>query len=299
MPERLNKLKAASRTCGAALGMCGLLLSISACADNPAFQSQAADITPTEVPDGKPDIPDHVGEILDGDEQQSISYFRIGDNMQMGSPNQREEIPALSLIKLYIATYVLEHGEFADKYEALDMVSSSSDESAEELFDAYPDAIDIIAEEYGLESTKAGETWGYSTTSTYDVVSFITQLKEKDPTHPVLVAMAQADSISADGYRQNYGTAKLQNVIGSKWGWSNNKDLHSSVSFGENFVVAASSWGSARDLTRYVRKEISVDNLNKATTRYIDARKGEKVEPLTTTSRPSKERDADKDKDDD
>ena len=83
------------------------------------------------------------------------------------------------------------------------------------------------------------------------------------PTHPVLVAMSHADAVSADGYQQNYGTAKLSDVVGSKWGWSDSKDRHSSVSFGENFVVAASIEGSAQELTSYVRKEITGKNLVK------------------------------------
>lgn len=183
--------------------------------------------------------------------------------MHMGSATEHQPRYALSLIKLYIATYVLERGSFEDKYVALDMIADSSDESAAQLFEKYPRSIDAIAKEYGLESTSAGEDWGHSMTSTYDVVRFIVQLMEDDPTHPVLVAMSHADAVSADGYEQNYGTAKLSDVVGSKWGWSDSKDRHSSVSFGENFVVAASIEGSAQELTSYVRKEITGKNLVK------------------------------------
>lgn len=181
--------------------------------------------------------------------------------MHMGSATEHQPRYALSLIKLYIATYVLEHGAFEDKYVALDMISDSSDESAGKLFEKYPRSIDSIAKEYGLKSTSAGEDWGHSMTSTYDVVRFIVQLMEDDPTHPVLVAMSHADAVSADGYQQDYGTAKLSDVVGSKWGWSDSKDRHSSVSFGEDFVVAASIEGSAEELTSYVRKEITGKNL--------------------------------------
>lgn len=183
--------------------------------------------------------------------------------MHMGSATEHQPRYALSLIKLYIATYVLERGSFEDKYVALDMISDSSDESAGKLFEKYPRSIDAIAKEYGLESTSAGEDWGHSMTSTYDVVRFIVQLMEDDPTHPVLVAMSHADAVSADGYQQDYGTAKLSDVVGSKWGWSDSKDRHSSVSFGEDFVVAASIEGSAEELTSYVRKEITGKNLVK------------------------------------
>ncbi|MFH6889147.1 hypothetical protein [Corynebacterium aurimucosum] len=208
-------------------------------------------------------VEDSVGQFLKGDDEKSITYYRIETGMHMGSATEHQPRYALSLIKLYIATYVLERGSFEDKYVALDMIADSSDESAAQLFEKYPRSIDAIAKEYGLESTSAGEDWGHSMTSTYDVVRFIVQLMEDDPTHPVLVAMSHADAVSADGYQQNYGTAKLSDVVGSKWGWSDSKDRHSSVSFGENFVVAASIEGSAQELTSYVRKEITGKNLVK------------------------------------
>ena len=94
-------------------------------------------------------------------------------------------------------------------------------------------------------------------TSTYDAVSFIAQLIEQDPTHPILVAMAEADPVAADGYGQDFGTSVLPGVIGTKWGWSDDRDLHSSVSFGENFVVAAAVTGTADDLTGLVEFQLT------------------------------------------
>lgn len=229
-------------------------------------------------------VPQRINEFLKGDEGHSISYIRLHDGMYMGSAAEHDPRPALSLIKLYIATYVIEQGEYKDKYEALGMIASSSDKSAGELFKKYPDSIDKIAKEYDLESTKAGETWGYSETSTYDVASFISQLIKRDETHPVLVAMSHADPVSEDGYDQDYGTAKLSNVVGSKWGWSNDKSINSSVSFGKNFVAAASINGSADDLTDYVKSEITGENLGKATERFLKYKDGEDVPPIETTS---------------
>ena len=192
----------------------------------------------------------------------------------------------------------MEKGEYEDKYEALDMIASSSDKSAEDLFEKYPESIDTIADEFKLESTKAGEKWGYSQTSTYDVASFISQLIERDETHPVLVAMAHADPISEDGYRQDYGTAKLSNVVGSKWGWSNDKSINSSVSFGENFVAAASINGSSDELTDYVKDEVTGKSLGKATERFLKYKDGEGVPPIeTTTSETSTTSSSKKDKD--
>lgn len=244
-------------------------------------------------------VPPRINEFLKGDEGHSISYIRLHDGMYMGSAAEHDPRPALSLIKLYIATYVIEQGEYEDKYEALGMIASSSDKSAEELFKKYPDSIDKIAKEYDLESTKAGETWGYSETSTYDVASFISQLIKRDETHPVLVAMSHADPVSEDGYDQDYGTAKLSNVVGSKWGWSNDKSINSSVSFGKNFVAAASINGSADDLTDYVKSEITGENLGKATERFLKYKDGEDVPPIETTlEKPSSSEKKDEDKKD-
>lgn len=244
-------------------------------------------------------VPQRINEFLKGDEGHSISYIRLHDGMYMGSAAEHDPRPALSLIKLYIATYVIEQGEYEDKYEALGMIASSSDKSAEELFKKYPDSIDKIAKEYDLESTKAGETWGYSETSTYDVASFISQLIKRDETHPVLVAMSHADPVSEDGYDQDYGTAKLSNVVGSKWGWSNDKSINSSVSFGKNFVAAASINGSANDLTDYVKSEINGENLGKATERFLKYKDGEDVPPIETTSeKPTSSEKKDEDKKD-
>ncbi|MDO5032704.1 hypothetical protein [Corynebacterium sp.] len=228
-------------------------------------------------------VEDSVGQILKAKKGQAMTYYRLHDGMHLGTVSEHDAGYALSLIKLYIATYVIEHGSFEDKYDALDMIASSSDVTAEKLFEKYPSSIDAIAREYGLEATKAGKTWGKSKTSTYDVVSFVVKLRQKDETHPVLVAMAHPDAISADGYAQDYGTAKLDDVVGSKWGWSDGKDRHSSVSFGKDFVVAASIEGSADELSAYVKKEITEKNLRRGTVRHEKALRGEPLE----TSRPA------------
>ena len=275
--------KAASVKAGAALAVCMLALTTTACSNSERESDALAD-APSAATDTNRDVPPEINEFLEGDEGHSITYIRLHDGMHMGSASEHEPRPALSLIKLYIATYVMEKGEYEDKYEALDMIASSSDKSAEELFDKYPDSIDTIADEFNLESTKAGEQWGYSQTSTYDVASFISQLIDRDETHPVLVAMAHADPISEDGYRQDYGTAKLSNVVGSKWGWSNDKTINSSVSFGENFVAAASITGSSDDLTDYVKDEVTGKNLGKATERFLKYKDGEDVPPVETST---------------
>ncbi|WP_211276130.1 hypothetical protein [Corynebacterium aquilae] len=185
-----------------------------------------------------------------------VSYTRLSDGFHTGTATERFARPALSLIKLYIADYVVEHGTPEDTEEAIEMIEVSDDAAAEDLYARYPDAIDATARKYGLLSTRASESWGYSVTSTYDVVSYITQKLRDDPRSPVLAAMRKAQPVAADGYEQDFGTAILPGVQGSKWGWSNDLDLHSSVSFGPDFVVAAAVTGSADDLTKLVRTQM-------------------------------------------
>ncbi|QGU03999.1 hypothetical protein CETAM_03620 [Corynebacterium comes] len=193
-----------------------------------------------------------------------VSFYRLSDGRRTGTATERFARPALSLIKLYIAEYVIEHGTFTEQYAAVDMISASDDRTAGELYRKYPESIDEVAKKYGLLSTRAHDRWGYSVTSTYDVVTFVAKLIEEDPTHPILVAMAEATPIAADGYGQDFGTSVLPGVIGTKWGWSDDRDLHSSVSFGANFVVSAAVTGSADDLTDYVTSQL-MDEASAAT----------------------------------
>ncbi|RNE48703.1 hypothetical protein C5L39_09135 [Corynebacterium alimapuense] len=196
-------------------------------------------------------------EFVENSTGSQVSFYQISDGSRSGTATERFARPALSLSKLYIAAYVLDNGTTEEGYEAISMISSSDDRTATELYAAYPESIDSIADEYNLLSTRSGQQWGYSVTSTYDVVSFLAQLMEEDPTDPILVAMAGASSVAADGYDQDFGTAVLPGVLGSKWGWSDDRSLHSSVSFGENFIVAAAVTGSADDLTELVEFQLT------------------------------------------
>lgn len=219
-------------------------------------------------------------EIVMDEGKSQLTYVRLSDGMHLGTANEKLARPALSLSKLYIAEYVLAEGSEEEKFQALNMISTSSDDIAEDLFEAYPESIDEVAAEYGLESTESANHWGNSVTSAYDIVKFIAAIKDENPTHPILVAMSQPDEIAADGYDQDFGTADMNNVIGTKWGWSNNRQVHSSVSFGHNFIVAASVNGSARDLTRLVRTQVSGSKLKEATTWFLDDPNAEPSELL-------------------
>lgn len=228
-------------------------------ADGPGVDSDAANRSTTVVGRESSNVKlsrEDLGGFTENATGSQVSFTRLSDGWHTGTATERYARPALSLIKLYIADYVLRYGNPADKLDAVEMIRSSDDYLADELWERYPRAIDVTARDYGLLSTRSDEQWGYSVTSTYDVVSFIRQKLENDRMSPILTAMSQSDEIAADGYPQDFGTAVLPGATGTKWGWSNDYSLHSSVTFGDDFVAAAAVAGSAEDLTALVERQL-------------------------------------------
>ena len=187
-------------------------------------------------------------------ERTQISFGYTPTGFRVGTGNEHQSRPAVSLIKLYIADYVFAHGDPADHAAATRMIQYSDDGIASRLHHKYPQAIDETARTYGLRDTHVGPTWGFSHTSSYDVTSFLMAKRAINPHDPVLHAMSTASPVAADGMRQDYGTAVLPGVIGSKWGWTDDRHgLTASASYGNDFVVAASTYGPAGQLTDDVR----------------------------------------------
>ncbi|AEQ06171.2 hypothetical protein LJU02_03170 [Corynebacterium pseudotuberculosis] len=187
--------------------------------------------------------------------RDQVTYVNVRTGEHRGTAAERTARPALSLSKLYIADYVFEHGSRREQIKAVRMIQKSDDDIADELFDAYPECIDATARKYGLEATKTVGRWGYSYTSTYDVVHFIVQLLRENPESKVLSAMRSVANKASDGTVQDFGTYTLPGVKGTKLGWSNDAKLHSSVSFGSDFVVAAAVVGTQKDLTDLVQHQ--------------------------------------------
>lgn len=190
-----------------------------------------------------------------------LTYVNLDTGEHIGSASERFVRSSLSLSKLYIAHYVFAHGTERERAHAYMMIQSSSDMLADSLYSKYPESIEETAKEFGLQSTVDDPRWGYSQTSAFDVVSFISQLLTNDPDNGVLRAMRDSYRFAADRTRQNYGTYILEGVEGSKWGWSDDKLLHSSVSYGRNeqdelFVAAAMITGSPDELSTYVEKHL-------------------------------------------
>jgi hypothetical protein len=179
-----------------------------------------------------------------------ITVEHTGTGFRAGTANQHESRPALSIVKLYIADYVFAHGTPADQADATRMLQTSDDGIASRLYAKYPQSISTTANAYGLNDTHDPGYWGDSTTSTADSVTYLEAKKRQDPGSPVLAAMASASPVAADGMRQDYGTAVLPGVIGTKWGWSDDRtSFTASASYGADFSVAAQTNGPAAQLT--------------------------------------------------
>ena len=219
------------------------LICVLASAPGALFAQSAAAATP-EVGDGD-SVPDRT----------SISFHNSATGFHAGTANEHESRPGLSIVKLYIADYVLAHGNEEEKLKALHMLRVSDDGIADELYAAHPESITATAQAYGLADTHDdGNYWGTAATSTYDAARF---LEERKNAHgvgdPLLQALATAAPVAADGYGQDFGTSELPGVIGTKWGWSNDHSLHASASFGQDFTVAAHTNGGKEQLTDDVR----------------------------------------------
>lgn len=187
-----------------------------------------------------------------------LSFYNIDSDEYYGTVSDRFQRPALSLSKLFLAQYVYEHGTDTQAELATTMLEESNDAIADALYNVYPDGIDDVAEEFNLESTTTnGQRWGFSLTSTYDVVYFVYQLLHSDPQSPVLEAMRNQASIAADGTSQNYGTSQIAGEEGSKFGWADDLSLHSTVSFGDNWIAAVAVTGSADDATEFAEFQLA------------------------------------------
>ena len=179
-----------------------------------------------------------------------ISFQSTVTGYHVGTANEHESRPGLSLVKMYIADYVFEHGSPEDRAKATQMLRFSDDNIASELYAKYPNSINDRAEKYHLADTHGDPHWGNSTTSTADSVAYLEAKKRENPFDPVLTALATASPVAAHGYQLDYGTARLPGVVGTKWGWSDDRSsVNASASFGPFFSASASTYGPSQQLT--------------------------------------------------
>ena len=82
--------KAASVKAGAALAVCMLALTTTACSNSERESDALAD-APSEATDTNRDVPPETNEFLEGDEGHSITYIRLHDGCLLyTSPSPRD-----------------------------------------------------------------------------------------------------------------------------------------------------------------------------------------------------------------
>lgn len=163
---------------------------------------------------------------------------------QISTPNSGESRPALSLSKLYLGHWVLHHGAPEDKAKVEHMIRVSDDGLANQLETKYPRAIPDTIAAFGLGQTHHNGYWGNTSTSSNDVARFVAETRHDPVAAPLFNGMASASAVAADGYAQDFGTARVPGVQGTKFGWSNDRSIHATVSHGPGFTIAANTYGT-------------------------------------------------------
>ena len=210
----------------------------------------------------------------------AVQYGPVG--VSYASVEADRQMPALSLIKLYIGHYVEIHGTEKEKAKIGEMISGSSDAIAAQFYRAYPNSVDEVAAEFGLGQTFGGLQWGVSRTSVNDVVAFVSTLRATRPESMVLAGMRDWQRVAIDGYRQDFGLARLRGIEGAKRGWSNQRTVHSSVVFGPGYVIAAITLGG-----RNAHNQAVATALEDADLEPVAPQNSRKKSAATTPRKPS------------
>ena len=197
---------------------------------------------------------------FDADHSVQVSYVHVPTGYRVDSGNVDEIRTCLSICKIYIADHVFREGTAAQKKQATEMIRTSDDGITTRLYRAFPESIDEVAERYGLPGTAGMRTWGKSVTTTHDVATFLAaKVAKGDFDDPVLAAMADSAPFGSDGYPQDFGTAVLPGVIGTKWGWADIHDsMNASSSYGDDFVISLNVIGDADAATEVAEELFTV-----------------------------------------
>lgn len=184
--------------------------------------------------------------------------LRYSDGREVGTANAHESRPALSIIKLHLGYWVLHNGTPADKAVVEEMIRVSHDGIASRLDRTYPQAISEVIAQHGLGETHYNGYWGNSTASTHDTARLLEVIANDPVSEPIRRGMRNASPVAADGYKQDFGTARVPGVWGSKFGWADERNVHASASLGNGFSIAANTYGSPGDLTADVLGAVRV-----------------------------------------
>ena len=148
------------------------------------------------------------------------------------TPGAHESRASLSIVKLYLGHWVLQHGAPEDKALVYEMIRSSHDGIASNLDRKYRQAIPDTIGRFRLAETNYRGRWGDTTTSVHDMAAFVRAVRTDPAARPLIDGMRNPAAVAADGYPQNFGTATLPGIEGTKFGWSDKRDVHATVRFG-------------------------------------------------------------------
>ncbi|MHA2787769.1 hypothetical protein ACXZ66_01260 [Corynebacterium sp. S7] len=185
----------------------------------------------------------------DVDERTALVLVH-SDGTVEASENAEESRPSLSLSKLYLGYWVIYNGSDEHKDQVEEMLRLSNDDMASEMDAAYPEAIDEVAEDFGLENTYRNGYWGVTRTSALDVATFIAEIRWDPRAKPIFEAMSDSAQYAHDGFAQDYGTSQLPGVKGTKFGWSNDHETTATVSFGKEWTAASMTFGDTSAITK-------------------------------------------------
>lgn len=171
--------------------------------------------------------------------------LQLQNGTKVATPNSGESRPALSMSKLYLGHWVLHHGAPEDKARVEEMIRVSDDNAASQLEAKYPAAIPDTIAAFGLHQTHHNGYWGNTTTSTDDLTRFLSETRGDPVAAPLFRGMANAAPVAADGYAQDYGTAQIPGVQGTKFGWSDDRSINATASIGPGWTIAANTYGPA------------------------------------------------------
>lgn len=186
-----------------------------------------------------------------------MAVLNEGGSMQV-TGNAHEPRAALSTAKVYLAYWVLKHGDGQAHAHDLRVAITHSDNAATERLErAYPQAIPSVIRDFNLRGTTHHGHWGTVRTTPVDLVNFISAVRY-DPDAAALMDAMRNVAPTVGSFRQDFATHAIPGVEGTKFGWFGAQ--HAGVSFGNGWVAASNTFGSARDSIDDVSGSVTVSS---------------------------------------
>ncbi|GGM16827.1 hypothetical protein [Nakamurella endophytica] len=175
------------------------------------------------------DVLDAVDEAADLGVRQHVAVLDRSTGDVVAAVGQDDQVPSMSLVKLFIATDVLSRAGGVTQLDAdteqrlWTMITRSDDGIAQDFWDADggPEIVQRTAVRYGLADTEAPSDryWGDVQVTAADLASFLDQALQQTGVGPWLTsAMLSAADTGDDGFDQDFGMNAVTGA-GSKQGW--------------------------------------------------------------------------------